>query len=1057
MRLHYALQAKRTCNRVAAVLCWLNNKLVRLHPAILSPRSRCFWTLVWCTATGCLTASALPAAESDAGMVVRSWNTKHGLPQNTVNTLLQTRDGYLWIGTKDGLTRFDGVRFRRFGEEEGLPRGEISALLETRDGALWVGTPHRGLFRWQTGMATNMWTESRIRYITALAETRDGAVWIGTMAGLDRWLAGRITPQGELNGFPKGRVLSLYTDRAGTLWVGSAVAGIFQLRDGKFISEPAPFDFPLQKPGYCFLEDQTGGLWLSIGNGLLLCKQDGVWQTRGSSDGVPFIYVNCLAQAMDGRLWAGSGGAGLAYLKDGRFWPFTTQNGLSSDYVISALADREGNVWAGTFTAGLNRLTRKQLSTLAAPQGLTNEIIRSVAESADGTLWVVVSTGGLYRSSDGHFEPYKSPTLPEGQSPAYYHPGMTANADSILAAHDGTLWLGGGQELFHLGISASKEFKVNPDTKWLRRGSTRVTALAEDASQAVWVGTSDGQLQVWQNGEFSPAPGVSNNSSVIAIACATDGTVWAGTSGAGVLQLRTNGLAATLTSRQGLANDFITALHAGRDGTLWIGTEGGGLDRWKDGHCLHFTARQGLPETPIVQIVEDDAGDLWLGSAHGICQVRHDDLELLAKGEIATLQLLTFGEAEGMLAEECSAGFCPNCLKSRDGRLCFTTTKGLVVIDPKQIKPPGSPPVARLEEIVFNQKTIAEAGGGGKLVIPPGRGNLEFHYTGLGHPFLENLQFRYHLIGADPDWVEAGMRRVAYYTQLPPGHYWFQVATRANGEPWSQNSASVELVLQPHYYETWWFFVSLFSLAALILTLFVRFISHRKLQHRLHLTEMQNAVANERSRIAKDIHDDLGASLTQVTMLSELGQAAAGPPDDRSQTFAKIAGKSRLAIQSLDEIVWAVNPKNDNLPRLVRYICRHADESFDSSNIRCWQKVPDDLPNVFVRAEIRHNLFLAVKEALHNVLKHSHATQIWLNIWLEHGTLHLEIKDDGNGFSLSAANFNRSGLKNMQTRLAEIGGTTEFESRPGQGTRLHFAVKLGCHLPPPLPHGISMP
>ena len=377
---------------------------------------------------------------------------------------------------------------------------------------------------------------------------------------------------------------------------------------------------------------------------------------------------------------------------------------------------------------------------------------------------------------------------------------------------------------------------------------------------------------------------------------------------------------------------------------------------------------------------------------------------------------------------------------------------------PGQIKPPGLPPVARLEEINFNGKTINEDDGGGKITIPPGRGNLEIHYTGLGHAFLENLQFRYQLIGTDPDWVEAGTRRIAYYSQLPPGEYRFQVAARAGDGQWSQSQTGLALILQPHFYETWWFFASLFSLGVLALIQIVRVISHRRLQQRLHWIEMQNAVEKERSRIAKDIHDDLGANLTQVTMLSELGQTANGQPADHGQTFARIARKSRLAVQSLDEIVWAVNPRNDNLPRLVRYICRHADECFDSANIRCWQKVPEDLPHIIVGAELRHNLFLAVKEALHNVLKHSRATQLWLTIWLENDLLHIGIKDDGCGFSLTDADFTRSGLKNIKSRLAEIGGTAEFDSRPGHGTDLQFTVKLPRNLETPLsPHGISMP
>jgi ligand-binding sensor domain-containing protein/signal transduction histidine kinase len=1010
-------------------------------------------SLVLCLAAA---GAALPTDESGFGVVVRSWDTSQGLPQNSVTVLLQTRDGYLWVGTKSGLARFDGVRFRQFGLQDGLTAGAVSALLEARDGALWVGTPDRGVFRWQDGRVTNLCAELSNRQVTALAETAGGTIWIGTGAGLDRWNGGQLAHQGAREGVSNVLVRTLYVDRSGTLWAASGIAGIFQLRDEKFVPEPAPFAFPAHKQGYCFLEDRDAGLWLSIGDGFLLRKSAGSWQTYSSeSNGVPWRYVDCLAQTVNGTLWAGSSGEGLAYFNGNRFLRISKENGLSDDFVLSAVADREGNLWAGTLVGGLNRLARKQLVTLAEPEGLTNAFIRSIAESADGALWVVTRNGGLYRGDHDHFVQYLSPNIPEDNTAAYNWPGVYLNSDSILAAQDGTLWLGGRQRLFHLGNTSSKMFGLNGNPSWLEDDT--VTTLAEDASHAVWIGTSSGQIVVSRKGEFFTVPGVSRNVPVAAITCTADGTVWAGTSGSGVLQLRNNTLVSTLTSRQGLGSDFITALAVGRDGTLWIATDGGGLSHWKDGRCLQFSARQGLPESPISQILEDEDGDLWLGSMHGICRVKRSDLEALATQQLDVLQPLMIGEAEGMLAEECCSGSSPNCFKSRNGRLYFSTVKGLVVIDPRHYRPADLPPITRLEEVVFNGKIISENGDGGKVVIPPGRGNFEFHYTGLGNAVLEKVQFHYRLTSADSAWVEVGTRRTAYYSQLPPGKYHFEVIARSGEEHWPPNGASLDLVLQPYFYETWWFFASLLGLAAIAVIQIVRTISYRKFQRRLHWIEMQNAVEKERTRIAKDIHDDLGASLTQVTMLSEHGQAANPQSESVSQTFAKIAEKTVLCIQAMDEIVWAVNPKNDNLPRLARYICRHADECFDSSDIRCWQIVPEDLPNLVVRADVRHNLFLAVKEALHNVLKHSQASQIWLEIRLRDRVLQIEIKDNGCGFSVPQADFNRNGLRNMKTRMAEIGGSSECDSQPGGGTRVHFAVNLPATGESPAQHGISMP
>ena len=1012
----------------------------------------------------CVVASGATSTtnESETGFVVRSWNTKRGLPQNTVTALLQTRDGYLWVGTKSGLARFDGVRFRLFGEADGLPTAPIVALLEARDGAVWVGMAGYGAFRWKDGSVTNLHKELSNAQVTALTETGDGSIWIGTGAGLDRWAGGQITHQGQQVGLPRQYVRALHTSRNGTLWAAISDLGIFQLRDGKFVPEPAPFVVPTQKPAYCILEDRAGRLWLSIGNGYLLCNKDGVWKVYDKSDGVPFDYVDCMAETVKGTLWAGSMGEGLAYLDGNRFLPFTTRDGLSDDVVLSVLADREGNLWAGTLAHGLTRLTPKRVVTLAEPEGLTNVNVRSISESADGTLWVTSRPGGLYRGEHDRFVKFTAPipTIPLAPeaTPEPTPRGIFFSAESVLAAKDGTLWLGTEASLAHLAGSNSIIWKYSPQyssNQWLHGDG--IIALAEDATHALWIGTRQGKLRICRNGEFLSVTGVTNNSPVVAIACAPDGTVWAATRGSGVMRLRNNAFDSTLTKREGLGSDSTSCLHAGRDGTIWIGTVGGGLSRWKNGRSVHFTSRQGLPAGTISQILEDDEANLWLGSTRGICRVERSDLESLATGKIGMVQSLTIGETEGMLTEECSIDSSPNCLKSRDGRLYFTTLNGLVVIDPQHYHPVPVSPIVRFEEVVFNGRTISE-GGDGEIVIPPGRGNLEFNYTGLGQAISENIHFRYRLVGAerDPDWDEAGTRRTAYYSQLPPGRYAFQVMARAADGLWPKTGASLTLVLQPHFYETWWFYTSLLSGAALALIQVIRVISHRKLQQRLHWAEMQSAVEKERSRIAKDIHDDLGASLTQVILLSEIGEGTSPHPNDVSQTFLKIAEKTRQTVQSLDEIVWAVNPKNDNLPRLLRYICRHADECFDSSNIRCWQKVPPDLPNLVVHADVRHNLFLVVKEALHNVLKHSNATQVWLHITLEGQLLRIEIKDDGCGFSAPQTESPRSGLKNMESRLTEIGGRITLDSQPGSGTRVCLAVNLPTIPLPSSPHGISM-
>ncbi|HSH16183.1 MAG TPA: two-component regulator propeller domain-containing protein, partial [Verrucomicrobiae bacterium] len=537
------------------------------------------------------------------------------------------------------------------------------------------------------------------------------------------------------------------------------------------------------------------------------------------------------------------------------------------------------------------------------------------------------------------------------------------------------------------------------------------------------------------------------------------GALWIGTSGGGLNRLQEGRLTA-FTRRDGLASDFVRTLHEDAAGTLWIGT-GGGLSILRNGHGrLHsVTRQQGLTDDVISQILEDDDGRLWFGSNRGIFQAGKEELQAAAEGRLALINPVSYGKAEGMESLECTGGFHPAGLKTPDGRLWFSTVKGLVMVEPKNLTINKLPPPVLIEELWMNGKavplppaTVTAVNPTGKnrasnaafqLPLGPGVDRLEFRYTALSLVAPEKVRFRHKLEGLDRDWVEAGTRRTAYYTHLPVGDYRFQVMACNNDGVWNEAGQVLAFQVLPAFWQTWWFRAASILAALGSGAWLVRFISVRKLRGKLDRLRRRHALEKERARIAQDIHDDLGARLTQIALVGEIGQHHSDQPREVQTHFHTITRTAREAVQSMDAIVWAVNPRNDSLDNLANYISQFAQDFFQYTTIRCRLDIPAHLPNHLLSSETRHNLFLAVREALNNVARHSGASEVWVRLHADDHRLVLRIDDDGHGFVVPAAGLHGDGLVNMKRRIEEMGGDFAMTSSPGQGTRIRMEVPLG--------------
>ena len=991
-------------------------------------KNRCRFALVFVAAVaGFFSAPAAP------DYFTRTWQVEQGLPQNKVTAVVQTRDGYLWAGTYNGLARFDGARFTVYDDNNTpqLRSSRITSLFETADGTLWIGTESGDVSQYKDGHFAAVplhanWSHGKIYAITA---DDAGDVWLLNEAGeLARVRDGKVLSPATGN-VPK--VLSLARSPAGTVWIDREGV-VSSLKAGQLTVEVTTNEYV---QGICAARD--GGFWVACDSYLRKWKA-GQWSTNLNTAPWGWNIVPNLVETSAGALAGGNSGAGLwLVFPDQTNTPalhFNHTSGLPSDWVTSLWEDREKNIWCGT-GAGLVVIRPNNVETVSPPDNWKSCPVLSVLPAPDGALWVGTEGAGLYRLQNGGWTNFNS-------AQGIRNP----NIWSLTADGAGKIWAGtwGG------GLFSQKDdgFDFAPG---LKNFLTPVPALLFVDSE-LWIGTPGGALR-WQNGRLERFSEIAGEpfGDVRALAREKSGAMWFGTAGSGLVRWQ-NGNFRRFNKFAGLSSDFIECLHFADDGALWVGTFGGGLNRFKDGKFSVVNHEQGLPNGVIGHIEADGRGFFWMSSYGGILRARETDLNRCADGKLAEVPFLTYGINDGLPTLECSEGLQSAGGKTADGRLWFPTSRGLVVVDPAGARINLRPPPVQIEEMQVDDKPFADGYAAGPLKIPPGRHRIEFEYNGLSFVAPEKVRFKCRLNGFDPDWVDVGDKGVATYNYIPPGKYLFQVIACNNDGVWNTTGASLKFEVLPFFWQTTWFRV----LAGLATVLgaggAVWFATRRRMRRRLELAERLRDIERERSRIARDIHDDLGAQLTRITMMSESARDDLDNPGQAMIGLGRIYDTARELTRSMDEIVWAVSPRHDTLESLATYLEKFAQDWLATAGIRCRLDLPLQFPAWPLTSEVRHNVFLAFKEALHNAVKHSGATEVLIRLAVKEKSFELAVEDNGHGFAadekakdvsstqVRAASGN--GLENMRQRLAGIGGTCGIQSIPGAGTKITFTVQF---------------
>ncbi|WP_353069630.1 two-component regulator propeller domain-containing protein [Tunturibacter empetritectus] len=979
------------------------NLLSRLHLVVRS-------SLIW-TSCGIAVLSLSAHSQSLNNFGYQSWSTENGLPQNSAHQIFQSTDGYIWIATEGGVARFNGIDFKVFNHETTteITSDDICCFAQSHASPLWIATSD-GLLRYSAGTfhrysAANGLPTGRI---LNLAAAEDGTLLILTTDGLASFDGQRFTTI-SLPSFAAPSAIA--TARDGSVWIASN-SGIFQYQSGRVLPQPLN-SIPAQKDitGLGFFRDRS--LWLRTATSITVL-QNGQTRTLPLSRDLAAAHIQSSLVDYQNQLWIGTN-KGLFTLDKINNHPQPVP-ALSSDSILSLMQDEEGNLWVGTETSGLQILRHKNFRAIPA---LSDLPITAIAQASDGALWAGTSSDGLNRWQAENVQHLSTRT------------GLLSETILTLApAGDGSMWVGTPD-----GLNRIEGAKVRTYTSADGLPDDLIRSLLSDDDGSLWIGTRRG-LAHWQNNQFvtlTQSDGLGSDlvGALLRSHATSEHDLWIGTLN-GLSRLR-RGNITTFTTKDGLSGNTITSLAEDPTGTLWIGTKAAGLSVMSPAAGFAPLHRDDLPQT-IDSILEDSHGNLWLSSGRGFTRVSASALVKCGSSSTCNPHPVSYGRADGMPTEEASGAGHPSAWKTTEGMLLFATRKGVAIADPSHLIENLIPPPVVIEQFTVDGVEIPL--GATEKNIAPGHASFAFEYAGLSYVAPAKIRYRYILEGFDRQWTDAGSRRIAYYTNLPPRHYRFRVQAANNDGVWNEIGAQISFSVRPHFYRTLWFLLLLLLLIAAIALALYRLRVRR-------LESQFQAVLAERNRVAREIHDTLAQSFVGVSVQLELTSqllaqsqvSAASQQVDRTRTYVREGlADARRSIWNLR----AITAQNSLPTRLTQLAEQWSQKKLNTRlNISGTYRP--------LAQSFEDEVFRIAQESLANAARHANATQVSADLNYNSTRLTLRISDNGSGFSLAEEHLSANGhfgIKGMRERAAQINARLTIKSSPEDGT----TVILEAHI-----------
>ncbi len=988
--------------------------LIRMHPRI-DFHERIF-SFIWIL---CLLYSFVLPVQAQYRFDV--WTAENGLPQNVIRNIEQTPDGYLWIATFDGLARFDGARFTVFNKRNtpGLKSNRFGSMYQDSSGDLWLTPEVDGIARYHQGTFRTYGTAQGIpgNIVRSITGDDAGHIWILAGDTIAEWdaVAQRFT--GIPQKYPGLHYEPLVWENFG-FW-GADKTGLHCFIKGRFITYPLPSWLPSQSI-WNIASDHSGVLWIEMLDGrharvtpdgkisgplskvtetTYLDSHGHSWTIQigqrlsrsikfPSSGRVIPIDFHSIYEDREQNLWIGSEGQGLYRFQQQSIQSYSKEQGLIDRNVYPIYQDRNGAIWIGAWYKGLSRFYQEKFTNSTISDNPRNRLVTAIAEDNRGRLWVATH-GGVNVFHDGRFHRSDEPALPNG-----------AVVQVMYLDQKGTLWFGTSK-----GLVSFKD------------GLTRF---------------------------FSKRDGLAGDD-VRIITQSSTGDLWIG--GYGGLTLLQHDHFVHWVERNGLPDNNIRAICVDSDNVVWIGTYDGGLGRLKDGKFTRYTMRDGLFDNGAFQILEDGHGYLWMSCNRGIYRVSKKELNEFADGRQSIITSISYGKIDGMFNVECNGGLSPAGIRARDGKLWFPTQDGVVVVNPETVRINLQPPPVVIESLMVDHVLTPI---NGVIQIGTEKENLEIQYTALSFIKSDQIHFKYRLEGLDSSWIDAGQRRIAYYSHIPPGKYSFHVIAGNSDGIWNNEGKILTVTVLASFYQKWWFellvFLAVVALAMAAWRYRVRQLERAHELQQVFSRQLIESQENERTRIAAELHDSLGQRLIVIKNLTTflLRSRKKNTSDLEVETLEEISSEAVSAIKEAREISYDLRPFQLDQLGLTNAIEAMIRTVSTASEIKFATEL-DNVDDLFAE-DLRINFYRIVQESLNNVMKHSQATQVSVRIKRSVENITLTIHDNGKGFTLidktTHATSKGFGLTNMAERASLLGGDFNLQSAPRQGTTMIVEIAL---------------